>query len=77
MAAQDAELKLKVSLDLGFFRQQLTGLGQAAAGYNIPVQVKFDRRSVLNELNALSANIRKRDYRLILDILKTIQLVVL
>lgn len=60
--AQDAELKLKVSLDLGFFRQQLAGLGQAAAGYNIPVQVKFDRRSVQNELNALGANIRRRNY---------------
>lgn len=60
--AQDAELKLKVSLDLGFFRQQLAGLGQAAAGYNIPIQVKFDRRSVQNELNALSSNIRRRNY---------------
>ncbi len=64
MAAQDAELKLKVSLDLGFFRQQLAGLGQAAAGYSMPVQVKFDRRAVQNELNALGANIRKRDYKL-------------
>ena len=62
--AQDAELKLKVSLDLGFFRQQLTGLGQAAAGYNLPVKVQFDRRSVQNELNALGANIRRRTYRL-------------
>jgi len=60
--AQDAELKLKVSLDLGFFRQQLVGLGQAAAGYNIPVQVKFDRRSVQNELNTLGTNIRRRNY---------------
>ena len=67
MAAQDAELKLKVSLDLGFFRQQLAGLGQAAAGYSIPVQVKFDRRSVQNELNALSANIRRRNYRLTVE----------
>ena len=64
MAAQDAELKLKVSLDLGFFRQQLAGLGQAAAGYSMPVQVKFDRRSVQNELNALGVNIRRRNYRL-------------
>lgn len=64
MAAQDAELKLKVSLDLGFFRQQLAGLGQAAAGYNLPVKVQFDRRSVQNELNALGANIRRRSYTL-------------
>jgi tape measure domain-containing protein len=62
--AQDAELKLKVSLDLAFFRQQLIGLGQASAGYKLPVQVQFDRRSVQNELNALGANIRRRNYTL-------------
>lgn len=67
MAAQDAELKLKVSLDLGFFRQQLAGLGQAAAGYNLPVRVQFDRRSVQDELNALGANIRRRNYRLTVE----------
>jgi len=64
MAAQDAELKLKVSLDLAFFRQQLAGLGQAAAGYKIPLQVQFDRRGVQSELNALAANIRRRNYYL-------------
>jgi tape measure domain-containing protein len=64
MAAQDAELKLKVSLDLAFFRQQLAGLGQAAAGTPMPVQIKFDRRSVQNELNALGANIKRRNYTL-------------
>ena len=64
MAAQDAELKLKVSLDLAFFRQQLTGLGQAAAGTPLKLQVQFDRRSVQNELNALGANIRRRNYYL-------------
>ncbi len=64
MAAQDAELKLKVSLDLAFFRQQLSGLGQAAAGYNVPINIKFDRRSVQNELNALGRNISQRKYRL-------------
>jgi tape measure domain-containing protein len=64
MAVQDAELQLKVSLDLAFFRQQLSGLGQAAAGYNVPINVKFDRRSVQNELNALGRNISQRKYRL-------------
>lgn len=60
--AQDAELRLKVSLDLAFFRQQLAGLGQASAGYKMPVQVHFDRRSIQNELNTLGANIRRRNY---------------
>jgi tape measure domain-containing protein len=64
MAVQDAELKLKVSLDLAFFRQQLSGLGQAAAGYNVPINVRFDRRAIQNELNALGRNISQRTYRL-------------
>jgi len=64
MAAQDAELKLRVSLDLAFFRQQLAGLGPAAAGYSVPINVKFDRRSVQNELNALGRNVSQRKYRL-------------
>jgi tape measure domain-containing protein len=64
MAVQDAELQLKVSLDLAFFRRQLSGLGQAAAGYNVPINVKFDRRSIQNELNALGRNISQRTYRL-------------
>jgi hypothetical protein len=48
--AQDAELKLRVSLDLGFFRQQLAGLGQVAAGYSMPINVKFDRSVITKEL---------------------------
>jgi tape measure domain-containing protein len=64
MAVQDAELKLKVSLDLAFFRQQLLGLGQAAAGTSVPIQVKFDRRTIQNELNTLGRNISQRTYRL-------------
>ncbi len=62
MAAQDAELKLKVSLDLAFFRQQLSGLGQAAAGYNIPI--KFDRQKINAELNNLQRAINRRTYRI-------------
>lgn len=64
MAAQDAELQLRVSLDLSFFKQQLSGLGTAAAGYQLPINIRFDRRSVQKELNDLGANIRRRNYRL-------------
>jgi tape measure domain-containing protein len=64
MAAQDAELQLKVSLDLSFFRQQLATLGSAAAGYRLPINIKFDRLSIQKELNTLGANIKKRTYRL-------------
>ncbi len=69
MAAQDAELKLKVSLDLGFFRQQLAGLGQAAAGYNIPVNIKFDRSVIANELRNLERALGKKKINIELNLL--------
>jgi tape measure domain-containing protein len=62
--AQDAQLLLKVGLDLSTFRNQLATLGQAAAGYNLPIKVKFDRLAIQNELNALGVNIKRRTYRL-------------
>lgn len=69
MAAQDAELKLKVSLDLGFFRQQLAGLGQAAAGYNMPINVKFDRSAITKELRNLERALGKKKINIELNIL--------
>jgi tape measure domain-containing protein len=62
--AQDAQLLLKVGLDLSTFRNQLATLGQAAAGYNLPIKIKFDRIAVQNELNALGVNIKRRTYKL-------------
>jgi tape measure domain-containing protein len=62
--AQDAELKLKVSLDLAFFRQQISAIGTQLAGQPVQLNVKLDRRSVQNELNALGANIKRRSYTL-------------
>ena len=59
---QSAGIQLQVGLDLAFFRQQLTTLGTTAAGHKLPINVKFDRLSVQNELNALDANIKKRNY---------------
>ncbi len=59
---QSAGIQLQVGLDLAFFRQQLTTLGTAAAGYPLKFKVEFDRRSIQNELNALGANIKKRNY---------------
>jgi tape measure domain-containing protein len=69
MAAQDAELKLKVSLDLGFFRQQLAGLGQAAAGYNMPINVKFDRSAITKELRNLERALGKKKINIELNLL--------
>lgn len=69
MAAQDAELKLKVSLDLGFFRQQLAGLGQAAAGYSIPINIKFDRSAITKELRNLERALGKKKINIELNLL--------
>jgi len=51
-----AELRLNVALDLAYFRQQLPKLSQAAAGYRLPLQVKFDTRQLLKELNKLTGS---------------------
>jgi tape measure domain-containing protein len=67
--AQDAELKLRVSLDLGFFRQQLAGLGQVAAGYSMPINVKFDRSVITKELRNLERALGKKKINIELNLL--------
>jgi len=59
-----AELRLNVALDLAYFRQQLPKLGQAAAGYRLPLQVKFDARQIRLELNKLTG---RREFRVNLN----------
>jgi tape measure domain-containing protein len=59
-----AELKLQVGLDLAFFRQQLAQLGSVAVGYQMPINVKFDRLNIQQELNRLATNINRRKYKL-------------
>jgi tape measure domain-containing protein len=59
-----AELKLQVGLDLAFFRQQLAQLGNVAVGYQLPINIKFDRLGIQQELNRLATNINRRKYRL-------------
>lgn len=58
------ELKLQVGLDLAFFRQQLAQLGNVAVGYQMPINIKFDRLGIQQELNRLEKNINRRKYRL-------------
>jgi tape measure domain-containing protein len=59
---QSAGIQLQVGLDLAFFRGQLPKLGAAAASYPLTFDVKFNRKSIQNELNNLNANIKKRNY---------------
>ena len=52
--ADAAQLKLQVGLDLAFFKQQLAQLGTVAVGYQMPINIKFDRESIQKELARLS-----------------------
>lgn len=60
--ADNAGIQLQVGLDLAYFRNQLPSLGTTAAGYRLPINIKFDRLSVQKELNTLGTNIKKRNY---------------
>lgn len=55
-----AELRLNVALDLAYFRQQLPKLSQAAAGFSLPIRVKFDARQIRLELNKIAG----KDFRI-------------
>ena len=58
------ELRLNVSLDLGFFRQQLQKLtGIAQSEFTPKLNVKFNRSTLDAELNNLQRAIKRRTYR--------------
>jgi tape measure domain-containing protein len=60
--AQGAGIQLEVGLDLAFFRNQLVGLQAVTTGTKLSFGVTFKRLDIQNELNALAANIKKRNY---------------
>ena len=63
MAANDAELLLKVGLDLGHFRGQLNRLGSELAGQAINLNVKFNRSGIASELTALQRQLGNKTFR--------------
>jgi hypothetical protein len=59
------ELRLNVSLDLGFFRQQLQKLTNVAQSEFAPkLNVKINRQTLDKELNQVSKMFARRDFRL-------------
>ena len=68
MAAQDAQLLLKVGLDLSTFRNQLATLGQAAAGYNLPIKLQFGRKALQEEVRYLKDWLGKKKFNIELNI---------
>jgi outer membrane biogenesis lipoprotein LolB len=65
MASQDAELRLKVSLDLAFFRQEMQKVSNIASSeFTGRLAVKFNRQTLDAELNNLQKAIKRRTYRI-------------
>ena len=62
--AQDAELKLKVSLDLAYFRAQLSRLPIEAAGYSAPINVKINQKSIADQYRLLNKYFGKKEFRI-------------
>jgi len=60
--AQDAELLLKVGLDLSHFRGQLNRLGTDLAGQSINLSVKFDRTKIVSEFRLLNRYISDKKF---------------
>lgn len=64
-----AELRLGVSFDLVYFRQQLQKLGRIASSeFAAPIKIKLDRRVIDKELNDLQRLIKRRKYNIELNI---------
>jgi hypothetical protein len=61
--AQDAELKLKVSLDLAFFRQQISTIGAQLGGQSIQLNVKFDRKVIADQYRLLDNALSRKTFK--------------
>lgn len=66
--AQDAELKLKVSLDLGFFRQQLSTIGTQLSGQSVPIAIRFDKKAIADQYRLLDRYIRGKKFTVELNL---------
>ena len=68
VGAGSPELKLSVGFDLNYFKGQLTTLGTAASSYYLPINIKFDRRGIQDEITKLGKNIGGRQYNLKVEV---------
>jgi tape measure domain-containing protein len=62
MAGQNADMTLKVGLDLNFFRQELQKASSALAGQPIDINIRFKRDKISNELRLLSNSLSRKKY---------------
>jgi tape measure domain-containing protein len=64
MAAQGAELKLRVSLDLTTLRRQLNSISTELGGQGITVPLKLDRQNIANEFRRLNTYIGNKKFNI-------------
>ncbi len=62
MAAQSAELRLRVSLDLTTLRRQLNSINTELGGQGIALPIKFDRQSIVKEFGLLNRYIGNKKF---------------
>lgn len=62
--AGNPQLKLQVSLDLAFLRNQLATISTQLGGQALQINAKLNRNSINKELNLISAQFRRRTYRI-------------
>ncbi len=61
--AQDAELKLKVSLDLAYFRQRLAELGTELGGQSLQLNVQFNKKSIGDQYRLLNRYLEAKTFK--------------
>lgn len=61
--AQDAELKLKVSLDLAFFRQQLNTIGTQLGGQSLQLNIQFNKKSIDDQYRLLGRYLEAKTFK--------------
>lgn len=60
MAGQNADMTLKVGLDLNFFKQELQKASSSLAGEPIDINVRFSKKSIGDQYNLLSRWLRAK-----------------
>lgn len=61
--AQDAELKLKVSLDLAFFRQELSTIGAQLGGQSLQLNIQFNKKSIADQYRLLGRYLEAKTFK--------------
>ena len=68
MATGSPELRLGISFDIDAFkRTALPSLALAATSFQLPIDIKFSRDSITNEMKALGRQLGQRKYRIDLN----------